>query len=87
LSSPSTASRFTVRADERKDERSAGDSALTALLSTPATDPPARGVIENYRLVKPEIEQRSNESVPVLEQAVVPLSHVSQPAAAERHAE
>ena len=35
----------------------------TALLTTPAPEPPARGVIENYRLFKPKSAPRSAESV------------------------
>ena len=44
----------------------------TALLTTPAPEPPARGVIEKYRLVKPKSAPRSTESVSELPLVLMP---------------
>ena len=38
-----------------------------AFLTSPATDPPARGVIGKYRIVKPRNASRRAESVSILE--------------------
>jgi hypothetical protein len=58
-------------------------SRTTALLTTPATDPPARGVIGKYRFVKPKSAPRSTESESNSAQALFE-NHISQPGDAAR---
>ena len=53
----------------------------TALLTTPAPDPPARGVIEKYRVVKPKSARRSDDSEPTSKQDLVPHTMYRSPPA------